>query len=155
MQKGENGYAAIMTMILVSMILLSLLSQGAALGWSARFAATSHEKKRQADVLSRGCIDAAIAAIIKDSERETFQFDWELGVCEVKVVDSSDVHAVTFTIQARVGTEETGVAYTSMKIVADFGDIHLGEAIATSPQNPTLEVNILSREEISSLEGVL
>lgn len=153
MRREEGGYVAIMTTILMSMVLLAMIAEEGTLGWNARFVALNNEKKRQADMLTRGCVDAAIAALIQNPAQDISSMKLLADVCEVYEINTTDQHAVELFIQSRVGNAESGgVAYTNMKVIADFGDIHLGVTPLIAAPTPTLlSVKILSQEELPSL----
>ncbi len=118
-KSGEGGYAAIMTTIVISLVLLGILTEQGFSGWHARFFVLNREKKYQANALADGCIDFALGSIMKDPALTSIPFELDTGTCDIEIIDASDPRAVEINLQSRVGTAETGVAFTNMKIVAD------------------------------------
>ena len=145
----EGGYIAIMTTILITLVLLSLVAENGFVGWHARFVTLSREKKQQADALAHGCITAALSAATKDPHFSSSTLSFPLGTCHMRLVDASTPRTAELRIQGVSGDADTGgAAYTNMKVIADFGDIHLGSSTLNSGPNPAiLSVTILSEQE--------
>lgn len=135
-RKQEGGYAAIMTTIIISLVLLTMIAQSGFAGWHARFFALNREKKHQAHALANGCINLAMASMIKNPDAASFTLALASGACDIRVVDTSDFRTAEFHVQSRVGGSESGgVAHANMKVV-----VHLASGEIISWQEiPTKE----------------
>ncbi|HEY4526757.1 MAG TPA: hypothetical protein VJK53_02825 [Candidatus Paceibacterota bacterium] len=124
----EGGYVAMTTTLIISLILLTMLAQNGFVGWHARFLALNREKKHQANAFAGGCMEFAVASMIKDASLKSATFVMPVGWCEVRVVDVSNLRAAEFRVQVRVGgAERGGVAYTNIRVVANLSS---GEIIS-------------------------
>ena len=150
-RKTQGGYVAIMTTIIISLILLSLIAAEGFAGWHARFTAQSREKKEQANALAKGCMKMVLASLIKNPSSTDISFTTPSGTCTLESVDVSDPHAAAIYLKALVGSAETGgLAFTHLRIMVDFGDIHL-DATPLESQSPgmnDLSVTLISVQEI-------
>src|SRR5262245_53088178 len=64
--KAEQGYIALMAVIIIGFILLGLSVNESLAGWHARFNVLSSLNKEQANSLAEGCADQAVASLIAE-----------------------------------------------------------------------------------------
>jgi len=147
----QDGYVAIITAVVISLILLSMIAQVGLTGWHTRAMALNREKKEQANELAYGCVRQAIISIIQNPSLVNLSISSTGGICTVQSVDLRDRHNAIMELEAQVGSVDTGGrAFTRLKVLVDFADIHLeASPLVSHPAGADdLDIIIRSIQEI-------
>ena len=129
-KQKNGGFAALVSTIIISFILLVSVTSLAQFGLSGRFVLLDVERKLESEGLAEACGNVALIAIANDA---TFS---ESGV-DVIVGDS-----VCVIVSVTPGTPSAGLSTADVKGVSDGATTNYRYIIATS------DGNIISREEL-------
>jgi Tfp pilus assembly protein PilE len=116
--RGEGGYAALMSVILISGILLLVVTVASYRGYFGRSSVLFFELKERSAALAETCIDQAIAELARSNEyfgNETVRIG--AHVCTIGIISRS---GTTTTILSRASF---GDAFTNLRVFVDSGTL--------------------------------
>lgn len=145
----HNGYIALMTSIIISLVLAGITVEVASSGFYARMNIVGGERAEEARALAQGCAQQAVALLITDptyTGNATSTFGD--GTCYVFPImfDTPSLGHVTIKVQANV--QDT---YSNIVEVWDMGDIHFGGPTNATPHTNNPTITRVSQQEVPTL----
>jgi Tfp pilus assembly protein PilV len=121
MKTNQQGFIALISVLILSVILLGVVISLAQYGMVSRYALLTLEQKEMSHTLARGCLQVARIAIANDPQYETAEKQVVLGTsrCKLVLIDASGSESFV-----QVSASSSG-AVTNLEAVIDTasGDI--------------------------------
>ncbi len=142
----RNGYIALMTVLIMSLILAGMTANVASSGFYARMHILDAESAEAARAFARGCSDHAVAALIVDpSYRGDTTTTEDALTCYVLPVglEARDTQTMRATIRVRAQTRNI---YVNTVRTVDLHNIHTTPALSSPPRDTPTVTDISYRE---------
>jgi hypothetical protein len=140
-QQNIQGFVALMSSIVISVVLLLVTTEALFLGWSTRFMTLSAEAKQVSVYQAKGCANEVITRLVQYPQYNGDEtIIYKVGTCRVSplsIVKDGSSTRVTVMVQMTVRNIQTRHEY-----VYQLNDIHLGVPLSSDVIPPSTMPNV-------------